>query len=92
VPDEIALDVHGGIYVAAVAHNAVIRVNPDRSVDTLFYEPSGGTLNFPSSVAFGTGKGMKQTLYVVNLAAAFNPLADANLVTIDVGVPGAPLP
>jgi hypothetical protein len=92
VPDGIALDVHGGVYVASVAQNAVFRVNTDNSVDILFYDDAGSTLNFPSSVAFGTGSGFNQTLYVVNLGAAFNPLGPTNLVAIDVGVPGMPLP
>ncbi|MGI9608519.1 MAG: SMP-30/gluconolactonase/LRE family protein [Acidimicrobiales bacterium] len=91
VPDGIAMDVHGGIYVASVAQNAVFRVNTDNSVDVLFHDPTGEILNFPSSVAFGTGNGLKQTLYVVNLA--FNPEgAPAALVTLDVGVPGMPVP
>jgi sugar lactone lactonase YvrE len=93
IPDGIALDVHGGIYVASVAQNAVFRVNTDGSVDVLFYDPAGAVLNTPSSVAFGTGNGYKQTVYVVNLAfVPTPPFAPASLVAIDVGVPGMPLP
>ncbi len=91
VPDGLALDVHGGIYVASVAQNAVLRLNTDGSVDVLFHDPASSVLNFPSSVAFGTGAGFKQTLYVVNLAFDATG-APAALVTIDVGVPGQPLP
>jgi sugar lactone lactonase YvrE len=93
IPDGIALDVHGGIYVASVAQNAVFRVNTDGSVDVLFHDPAGAVLNTPSSVAFGTGKGFKQTVYVVNLAfVPTPPFAPASLVAIDVGVPGMPVP
>ena len=93
LPDGIALDVHGGIYVASVAQNALFRVNTDGSVDVLFHDPTGEVLNVPSSIAFGTGKGFKQTVYTVNLAFAPTPLfAPASLVAIDVGVPGMPLP
>ena len=93
IPDGIALDVHGATYVASVAQNAVFRVNTDGSVDVLFHDPAGEVLNFPSSVAFGTGKGFKQTVYVVNLAfGPTPPFAPASLVAIDVGVPGMPLP
>ena len=93
IPDGIALDVHGGIYVASVAQNAVFRVNTDGSVDVLFHDPAGAVLNTPSSVAFGTGNGFKQTVYVVNLAfVPTPPFAPASLVAIDVGVPGMPLP
>ena len=91
VPDGIALDVHGAIYVASVAHNAVIRVNTDGTVDTLFHDPAYTVLNFPSSLAFGTGNGLRQTLYVVNLAFG-PPSTPASLVALDVGVPGQPLP
>ena len=91
VPDGIALDVHGAIYVASVAHNAVFRVNTDGTVDELFNDPAFTVLNFPSSVAFGTGKGLKQTLYIVNLAFG-PPSAPAALVALEVGVPGQPLP
>jgi sugar lactone lactonase YvrE len=91
VADGLALDVHGGIYMASVAHNGVLRLNTDGSIDVLFSDLASSVLNFPSSVAFGTGAGFKQTLYVVNLA--FDPTgAPAALVTIDVGVPGQPLP
>ena len=93
LPDGIALDVHGGIYVASPAQNAVFRVNTDGSVDVLFYDPAGEVLNTPASIAFGTGKGFKQTVYVVNLAfGPTPPFAPASLVAIDVGVPGMPLP
>jgi sugar lactone lactonase YvrE len=93
LPDGIALDVHGGIYVASVAQNAVFRVNTDGSVDVLFHDPAGEVLNVPSSIAFGTGKGFRQTVYTVNLAfAPAPPFAPASLVAIDVGVPGMPLP
>jgi len=92
LPDGIALDVHGAIYVAAVAQNAVIRVNTDGSVDTLFVDADREFLDFPSSLAFGTGKGFKQTLYVVNLAIGPPGGIGGALVTLDVGVPGMPLP
>ena len=91
VPDGIALDVHGAIYVASVAHNGVFRVNTDGTIDELFNDPAFTVLNFPSSVAFGTGKGLKQTLYIVNLAFG-PPSTPASLASLDVGVPGQPLP
>ncbi len=92
VPDGIALDVHGAIYVAVVAQNAVIRVNSDGTVDTLFQDPTLQILDTPSSVAFGTGSGFKETLYVVNLAFGPPGSIGGALIAIDVGVPGMPLP
>jgi len=92
-PDGIALDVHGGIYVAAVSASAVQRVNPDGTIDTIA-AGAGDYLDIPSSVAFGTGAGMKQTLYAVNLALIpeLGTGIGPALVAIDVGVPGLPLP
>lgn len=92
-PDGIALDVHGNIYVAAITDNAVKRVNRDGSIEVLAAGAEDG-LDLPSSVAFGTGAGMKQTLYAVNLALipALGTGVGPALVAIDVGVPGLPLP
>ena len=71
---------------------SVFTRNTDNSIDLLYYDDVGAILNFPSSLAFGTGSGFNETLYVVNLGAAFNPAGPTNLVAIDVGVPGMPLP
>jgi sugar lactone lactonase YvrE len=93
IPDGIALDVHGGIYVAVIGLSAVKRVNPDGSIDTIAIG-AGDHLDLPSSLAFGSGAGMKKTLYAVNLALvpAIGTGVGPALVAIDVGVPGMPLP
>jgi sugar lactone lactonase YvrE len=93
IPDGIAVDVHGGIYVAVIGLSAIKRVNPDGSIDTIA-EGAGDFLDLPSSLAFGTGAGMKQTLYAVNLALVpeIGTGIGPALVAIDVGVPGMPLP
>lgn len=92
-PDGIALDVHGNIYVAAITDSSVKRVNLDGSIEVLAIGAEDG-LDLPSSVAFGTGAGMKQTLYAVNLALIpeLGTGIGPALVAIDVGVPGLPLP
>ncbi len=69
------------------------RVNVDSTIGVL----SAGAddyLDVPSSVAFGTGAGGKQTLYAVNMAPTpgLGTGIGPALVAIDVGVPGLPLP
>ncbi|MFN0089264.1 MAG: SMP-30/gluconolactonase/LRE family protein [Acidimicrobiales bacterium] len=88
--DGIALDVHGGVYVAAPGVNAVVRVNRDGSVDTLATAADG--LDAPTSVAFGTGKGHRQSLFAVNFSIAIAPPGGAgpSLVEIPVRIPGCP--
>jgi sugar lactone lactonase YvrE len=97
--DGIALDVHGNIYIAAPAANAVLRVNAaDGSVDTLATLADG--LDAPTSVAFGTGKGDRQSVYAANFSVAVRPLGDPafpdppnpSVIKVAVGVPGLPQP
>ncbi len=95
--DGIALDVHGNVYVAAPLANAVVRVNTDGTVEPL---ASGDPLDAPTSVAFGTGKGERQSVYAVNFSVVVHEPGDPNypdpprpaLVKITVGVPGLPQP
>jgi sugar lactone lactonase YvrE len=91
--DGIALDVHGSIYAAIVTGNAIVRVSRDGgSAEVLATDVD--KLTFPASLAFGTGKGERSSVFVTNLA--FDPyppfLAGPGLTKIDVGRPGMPLP
>jgi sugar lactone lactonase YvrE len=90
--DGIALDVHGNVYVAAPTINSILRVNVDGSIDTL--ATVADNLDAPTSIAFGTGKGNRHSLYAVNFSAAIAPPGGAgpSLVRIQVGVPGQPVP
>jgi sugar lactone lactonase YvrE len=90
--DGIALDVHGNVYVAAPTINSIVRVNVDGSIDTL--ATAADNLDAPTSIAFGTGKGNRQSVYVVNFSVAIAPPGGAgpSLVRIQVGVPGQPVP
>jgi sugar lactone lactonase YvrE len=93
--DGIALDVHGGIYVAVIAQSTIVRVSPDGQVIDVLADGSDG-LDFVSSIAFGTGRGERTTLYAVNFSTGpffgsprVHPPA---LLSMDVGVPGLPQP
>lgn len=95
-PDGIALDIHGNIYVAVASQNAVARVSADGTELTTIATEADG-LDFPSSLAFGTASGDRQTVYIVNFAVgpAFGfPAGSAGpaLVALDAGAPGLPLP
>jgi sugar lactone lactonase YvrE len=96
--DGIALDVHGNAYLAVPSRAAVVRIHAfDRSQDTIAVYPVQSILDSPLSLAFGTGAGARQSLFITNggLSALFVPelpWAGPGLVRIDVGVPGLPLP
>jgi len=87
--DGIALDVHGNLYVAVLTRSAVVRINAqDLSQETIAVFPPN-LLDFPASLAFGTGKGERTNLFVTNLG--MGKWAGPSLVKIDAGVPGDPL-
>lgn len=86
--DGVALDGSGNIYVAQPMANAVVRVNPDRTVD-LFAAGEDG-LDGPTSVAVGTSAEGAEYLFVANWSDAlgdFAPQSDAgpSLVAIPLG-------
>lgn len=91
--DGIALDVHGSIYAAIVTGNAIVRVSQDGAA-TEVLATATDDLTFPASLAFGTGKGERSSVFVTNLA--FDPyppfLTGPGLTKIDVGRPGMPTP
>lgn len=93
--DGIALDVHGDIYATIIAQSAVRKISPARgfTVETLGDTPP---VLDASSAAFGTGKGMRSTLFVVNYGvfsqAGFGSDPRPAILAFDVGVPGMPLP
>lgn len=93
--DGIALDVHGGIYVPVIAQSHIVRLTPSGDALTVIADGDDG-LDFTSSVAFGTGKGERMTLFAVNFAIAEffgeTPTHGPALLAIDVGVPGLPQP
>lgn len=90
--DGIALDVHGNIYAALVLQDKLVKIDPiDGQVTEILTVDDN--LDEPASLAFGTGKGDRQSIFITNFAlipedGGFGPA----ILKIDIGVPGAPLP
>jgi gluconolactonase len=82
VPDGLALDMDGNLYISLYNPNVVYRLSPDGELSTLYDDWEQLTLLAPTNVAFG-GSGLK-TLIIANLFGR-------NLVTAPVDVPGLPL-
>lgn len=58
---------HGAIYALVIVHSTLMRVDPaDGSITTLVTADDG--LDFPASLAIGTGKGDRQSVFVTNFA------------------------
>ena len=93
--DGIALDVHGDIYAAIIAQSAVKKISMRPNVTVQILGDAFPVLD-ASSLAFGTGNGMRSTLYVVNYGVFSQALFGAEprpaILAFDSGVPGMPLP
>lgn len=95
--DGLALDVHGNVYIAVPSRGAIVRINAnDRSQETVAVYPEV-PLDAPLSLAFGTGKGERESIFVTNsgmsgLFVPGLPWPGPGLVKIEVGIPGLPLP
>jgi sugar lactone lactonase YvrE len=95
--DGLALDVHGNVYIAVPSRSAIVRINADdRSQETVAVYPNV-PLDAPLSLAFGTGKGERESIFVTNsgmtgLFIPGLPWPGPGLVKIEVGIPGLPLP
>jgi len=92
--DGIALDVHGMVYALLVLQHKMVRIDPsDGSFVVLLTEEDG--LHNPASIAFGTGKGDRKSVFITNYAllppAPEDSLGPA-VLKYNVGVPGLPLP
>lgn len=94
--DGLALDVHANVYVCLPSKNAIVRIYAaDRSQEVVAALP-GAPLDSPLSLAFGTGKGDKQALFITNggMTGMFMPgtWPGFGLVRVETGFPGLPLP
>ena len=90
--DGIAFDADGGLWIASnhgdvPAGGAIVRMSRSGQLKVVASDP--GWLDYPSQPAFGTRPGDRTTLYVVN--GALNS-GNCNVIALDVGVRGQPLP
>ena len=92
--DGIALDVHGNVFALQVLPNKLVRIDPNDGSYTVLLTEADGLYN-PASITFGTGAGDRQAVFMSNYAL-LPPAPAASLgpgvLSLDVGVPGLPLP
>lgn len=93
--DGIALDVHGRVYGALNVQNRVVRFDPTSGSMTILADASDG-LDFPAALAFGTGRGLRKTVFIANFALLDDPANPTppgpGVVKLEVGAPGLPTP
>ena len=65
VPDGLALDEAGNLFVTCYATDCIYRVTPQRVIELYAFDPEGTLLARPTNIAFG-GEG-RRTMYVANL-------------------------
>lgn len=93
--DGIAMDVHGNIFALLVIQNKLVRLDMGTGQITDLLTAADGLHN-PASIAFGTGNGNRQRIFMTNFALIPPPPAGNSfgpgVLSYDVGVPGLPLP
>lgn len=89
--DGVALDVHGDVYALAIDTSTLVRI-PSGGGTVEILATSADGLDFPASLAFGTGKSQRRSVFVTNFAIGPPGGTGPGLLKIDVGVPGQPLP
>jgi hypothetical protein len=92
-PDGVTMDVFGDAFVAMNLANAIGEVTPSGS---LHLAASGGPLDFPSSVVFGTTRGHRTSIFGVNFSISeifgLPSGPGPGVYWFDAGVPGWPTP
>jgi strictosidine synthase-like protein len=92
-PDGVTMDVFGEAFVAMNLANAIGEVTPLGSMHVV---ASGGPLDFPSSVVFGTARGFRTSIFGVNFSISENfglPSGPGpGVYVFNAGVPGWPTP
>ncbi|HLK88569.1 MAG TPA: SMP-30/gluconolactonase/LRE family protein [Polyangia bacterium] len=90
--DGIAVDRRGTIWCAVNTQDRIATVDKGGAISVI---AQGAPLDGPSSFAFGTGQGEKQTLYIANFAIGSflsGQTAHPGILSIPAPVPGLPLP
>jgi sugar lactone lactonase YvrE len=80
LPDGLAFDVEGNLYVGCYEPSQVLRVAPDGAVDVLWHDVTAHTLAHPTNLAFRA-----TTMFTSNLGRW-------HLTRLEVGLEGLPLP
>lgn len=86
--DQLAIDVQGNVYAAENFPNRIVRITPQKKVEILATAADG--LDFPVNISFGpkipgNGTDKRDQLY-------FTSLNTMTLLSIDIGIPGIPMP
>jgi sugar lactone lactonase YvrE len=89
--DGTAFDNEDNLYLTVNIQRKIVRVDPNGIVQILAASPAD-PLYGPTALAFGTGRGERKQVFITN--GAYPPLGGGTpgIVTLDVGVPGRPLP
>jgi hypothetical protein len=87
------MDVFGDAFVAMNLANAIAEVTPSGSMHVV---ASGGPLDFPSSVVFGTAHGYRTSIFGVNFSVSelfgLPSGPGPGVYVFNAGVPGWPTP
>jgi len=81
VPDGLAFAASGNLYVACYTPDVILRIRPNRFVETVVADPGSDILNRPTNVAFEPGS---TNLWFANFGGH-------TIGSLDVGEPGASL-
>ena len=92
-PDGVTMDVFGDAFVAMNFADAIAKITPSGSMSVV---ASGGPLDFPSSVVFGTARGGRSSIYGVNFSITelfgLPSGPGPGVYVFNAGVPGMPVP
>ncbi len=92
-PDGVTMDMFGDAFVAMNLANAIGEVTPSGSMHVV---ASGGPLDFPSSVVFGTARGYRTSIFGVNFSISelfgLPSGPGPGVYVFNAGVPGWPTP
>ena len=83
VPDGLAFDAAGNLYVSCYSPNKIFKVSPTHEVSLLIEDWDAHTLSNPTNIAFGGPK--LDQLFTANLGRW-------HITKIDLGIVGMPLP
>jgi sugar lactone lactonase YvrE len=92
--DGIALDVHGNVFALLVLQHKLVRIDPSDGSHSVLLTEEDGLYN-TASIAFGTGRGDRESVFLSNFALLPPEPAGslgAGVLKYNVDVPGLPLP